>query len=81
VPTDKQIYDVLPPAMTAVNAVVYDKTDADTGMTTAARVRVSLNPAQAVSIDSAENKSFTLKCGDYANALSVVDTNQEVASK
>jgi hypothetical protein len=30
----------------AVNAVVYDKTDADTGMTTAARVRVSLNPAQ-----------------------------------
>ena len=26
----------------AVNAIVYDKTDADTGMTTAARVRVSL---------------------------------------
>ena len=30
----------------AVNAVVYDKTDAETGMTTAARVRVSLNPRQ-----------------------------------
>ena len=30
----------------AVNAVVYDKTDADTGMTTAARVRVSLDPRQ-----------------------------------
>ena len=29
-----------------INAVVYDKTDADTGMTTAARVRVSLDPRQ-----------------------------------
>jgi hypothetical protein len=36
----------------AVNAVVYDKTDAYTGMTTAARVRVSLNPRQMVHIDS-----------------------------
>jgi hypothetical protein len=28
----------------AVNAVIFEKTDADTGMTTAARVRVSLSP-------------------------------------
>ena len=30
----------------AVHAVVFDKTDAYTGMTTAARVRVSLNPRE-----------------------------------
>src|SRR5215475_1138822 len=47
-----------------LNAVVYDKTDADTGMTTAARIRVSLNPSQTASIDSVDNKSLTLKCGD-----------------
>src|SRR5262249_48980716 len=43
----------------AVNAIVYDKTDPDTGMTTAARVRVNLAPGQTASIDSAENKSLT----------------------
>ena len=50
----------------AVNAVVWDKTDADTGMTTAARVRVSLNPRQMVHIDSTDNKSINLQCGDSA---------------
>jgi hypothetical protein len=64
-----------------VNAVVYDKTDADTGMTTAARVRVSLAPGQTASIDSAENKSLTLECGDRGEMLSAVDTNQQFASK
>jgi hypothetical protein len=44
----------------AINAVVYDKTDADTGMTTAARVRVTLNPRQIVHIDSTDNKSEML---------------------
>ena len=33
----------------AVNAVVFDKTDAYTGMTTAARVRVSLDPSSICS--------------------------------
>jgi len=41
----------------AVQAVVYDKTDAYTGMTTAARVRVGLNPREIVHIDSADNES------------------------
>ena len=41
----------------AVHAVVFDKTDAHTGMTTAARVRVSLEPSQIVRIDSAHNES------------------------
>jgi hypothetical protein len=64
----------------AVHAVVYDKTDAYTGMTTAARVRVSLNPGQITSIDSVENKSLTLKCGDDAETLAIVDSNTRFAS-
>ena len=64
----------------AVNAVVYDKTDAYTGITTAARVRVSLNPGQTASIDSVENKSLTLKCGDDAETLAIVDSNTRLAA-
>jgi hypothetical protein len=64
----------------AVNAVVYDKTDAYTGMTTAARVRVSLNPSQTTSIDSVDNKSLTLKCGDEADTLAIIDGNTRIAS-
>ena len=63
----------------AVNAVVYDKTDADTGMTTAARVRVSLNPRQIVHIDSTDNKSINLQCGDRAEMLGLVDNGELVA--
>ena len=63
----------------AVNAVVYEKTDADTGMTTAARVRVSLNPRQIVHIDSTDNKSINLQCGDRAEMLGLVDNGELVA--
>ena len=63
----------------AVNAVVYDKTDADTGRTTAARVRVSLNPRQMVHIDSTDNKSINLQCGDHADTLGLVDNGELVA--
>jgi hypothetical protein len=65
----------------AVSAVVYEKTDADTGMTTAARVRVNLNPREVVHVDSTDNNTLTLRCGDYAEILSVVDAEQQVASK
>ena len=65
----------------AVSAVVYEKTDADAGMTTAARFRVNLNPREVVHVDSTDNKTLTLKCGDYAEILSVVDAEQQVASK
>ena len=64
----------------AVNAVVYDKTDAETGMTTAARVRLSLNPHQVVHIDSTDNKSINLQCGDRADMLALVDSGELVAS-
>jgi hypothetical protein len=53
----------------AVNAVVFEKTDAETGMTTAARVRVSLNPREAVHIDSSDNQTLNLQCGDHAKTL------------
>jgi hypothetical protein len=64
----------------AVNAVVWDKTDADTGMTTAARVRVSLNPRQMVHIDSTNNKSINLQCGDSAETLALVETSKFIAA-
>jgi hypothetical protein len=57
-----------------VNAVVWDKTDVDTGMTTAARVRVKLNPREIVHIDSTDNKTITLECGDYGDTLKLVDS-------
>jgi len=65
----------------AVNAVVYDKTDAYTGMTTAARVRVSLNPRQMVHIDSTDNETLNLQCGDYAKTLKVVDPKTFIAAE
>ena len=67
----------------SVHAVVFDKTDAYTGMTTAARVRVSLNPREMVHIDSADNesvKSLNLQCGENAETLTIIDTDSLVAS-
>ena len=67
----------------AVKAVVYDKTDADTGMTTSARVRVSLNSREIFHIDSADNesvKSLSLQCGENAEKLTIIDTDSLLAS-
>ena len=67
----------------AVNAVVYDKTDAYTGRTTAVRVRVSLNPREIVHIDSPDNESFkslSLQCGKNGEKLTIIDTDSAVAS-
>ena len=61
-----------------VQAVIWNGDDTDAN--TAAGFRVSLNPGQTASIDSAENKSLTLKCGDYAETLAAVDANQNIAS-
>ena len=62
-----------------VQAVIWNGDD--TGATTAAGFRVSLNPGQTASIDSAENKSLTSRCGDYAESLAAVDADHQVASK
>ena len=67
----------------AVHAVVFDKSDAYTGRTTAARVRVNLNPREIVHIDSAYNesvKSLNLQCGENAEKLTIIDTDSLVAS-
>jgi hypothetical protein len=53
----------------------------DTDAKTAASFQVSLDPRQTTSIDSAENRSLTLQCGDYAETLAAVDTDHQVASK
>ena len=62
----------------SINVVVWDRTDASGD--SAARVRVSLNPSQMVHIDSAENKSINLQCGDHADTLALVDTSKFVAA-
>jgi hypothetical protein len=63
-----------------VNAVVWDKTDADTGMTSAARVRISLKPGEMVHIDSAE-KSLNLQCGDNSATLSIVGISEIIRAE
>ena len=61
-----------------INVVVWDRTDASGD--SAARVRVSLNPRQTVHIDSAENKSINLQCGESAETLALVDASKFVAA-
>jgi hypothetical protein len=62
-----------------LQAVIWNSDNTDDNA--ASGIRVSLNPGQSASIDSAENKSLTLRCGDYAETLAAVDTNQSFASK
>ena len=67
----------------AVNAVVWEKTGADTARPL--RVRMHLKPGQMVHIDSTSNESLNLeslnlRCGDNAASLAVVNTSELVAS-
>lgn len=62
----------------SINVVVWDR--ADESGDSVARVRVSLNPRQTVHIDSVENKSINLQCGDYAETLALVDTSKFIAA-
>jgi hypothetical protein len=63
-----------------VSAVTFEKTDADTGMTTAARIRVSLRPREVINIDSSDHQSLRLQCGSNATTLGVLETDKVVAS-
>jgi hypothetical protein len=54
---------------------------ADVSGASAARVRVSLDPRQVVHIDSADNKSIDLRCGDYADTLSLIERSTVVTAK
>ena len=61
----------------ALHAVIGDNDiNADTP---AVRIRVSLEPGQIVHIDTTENKSLNLQCGQNAEDLSIVDTEEAVA--
>jgi hypothetical protein len=62
-----------------VQAVIWNADDLEAK--SAAGVRVSLNPAQTALIDSSATETITLKCGDYAESLSAIDSDQQVASK
>jgi hypothetical protein len=59
-------------------AVVYNLAD-DSGAS-AAQVRMSLNAGQIVNLDSPNNKSLSLQCGDSAETLKVVDSNDVAAN-
>jgi hypothetical protein len=63
-----------------VNAVVYEQTDAETGMTTAARVRISLDPREMVHLDSTDNQTIHLQCGAHAQTLAVVDNDPKLVT-
>ena len=61
-----------------MHVVVWNSSD--TSGTSAARVRVSLDPRQVVHIDSADNKSIDLRCGDHADTLSLIETGALVTA-
>ena len=56
----------------AFHAVVWNTKDVEAD--SAAGFRADLNPRQMVRIDTAENQSLNLQCGDNAENLAIVDT-------
>ena len=61
-----------------LHVVVYSR--ADESGASAAGIRVRMNARQIVSIDSPDNETLNLKCGDYAETLSVVDPSTLIAA-
>ena len=59
------------------HAIVWDTTDVNAE--SAARFRADLNPLQRVHIDTPENKSIELQCGDNAESLAIVDAEKLAA--
>ena len=62
-----------------VQAVTWNADDMEAK--SAGGVRLSLNPGQTVASDNSATESLTLKCGDHAETLAAIDTNQQVASR
>jgi hypothetical protein len=60
----------------AVQAVVWEGKDTAAG--SAARFRVSLKPRQVMHLDSVENASLSLQCGDSARTLAIIQTTESV---
>ena len=61
-----------------LNVVIWDS--ADERGESPARVRVSLMAHQTVHVESANNNSISLQCGDHSKTLSLVDTNTVVTA-
>ena len=57
----------------AFRAVVWNTTDVN--VDSSSGFQADLNPRQMVRIDTAENQSLKLQCGDNAESLSIVDMN------
>jgi len=62
----------------AFQAVIWNTADVDADTTS--RFRTNLNPRQMVSIDTADNKSLKLQCGDKAESLAIVESHGFVAA-
>ena len=62
----------------AFHAVVWNTTDVNAD--SAARYRAGLNPRQMVTIDTNDNQSLKLQCGDNAERLAIVDNKGFVAA-
>ena len=62
----------------AFQAVIWNTTDDNAD--TASRVRTDLNPRQIVLIDTPDNKTLKLECGDNAERLVIIDNNHFVAA-
>lgn len=60
----------------ALQAIVWTKEEETTSP---ARVRISLKPGAMVHIDSPENKTLNLQCGENAEKLAVVEDEEYVA--
>jgi hypothetical protein len=62
----------------AMHVVVWDRTDISGG--SAARFRVILAPHGVVHVDSPENQSLNLRCGESAETLAIVDASKYITA-
>jgi hypothetical protein len=61
----------------AVHMVIGDVRDPEAAL--ASRIRVELKPGQMVHLDSVDQKSLNLECGDNAERLAIVKNDELVA--
>jgi len=62
----------------AVHVVVWNPTDVNAEST--ASFKATLTPRQMAHIDTADNKSLNLQCGDKAETLAIVGTSDFIAA-
>jgi len=62
----------------SMHIVMWDRADVSGG--SAARFQVTLGPRQVVHIDTADNKSLNLQCGESADTLAIVDAGDFVTA-